>query len=257
MTDRPPTPEELQQFQKWHDAGAPSGKKPATGGPDLGGAPEEEHGTLYNVGRGLMRGVGSDIPGVESENRPEAGLAETGAYYTGKIAPFFTPMGEEALVAKGLEWAVNPANISRLVKAVGPQNARSAVKWVVDHAGSITGAGSTVLKGARGGAMADPEHPLEGAATGAATAGTLGAAGSVIPTPVKKGAMYGAGLAGALGAGAALGGRHAGFPMIYGLHHLAIPLAALAAAVMGKPAITGGVGSAARQWLGDDDGGQQ
>lgn len=226
----------------------------AGGGSSPSGAPadppDDKPGFFKQIARGASRGFLSDIPKVDESDYvkgsgDESGL-ETAAYYTGKIAPFFTPMGEEALAAKGFEALVShPTAISSLVKGLGQSGARKAMTWLVDHADAIKGGGATLLRGARGGVMADPEHPVTGALSGAAGAGAAGGA-SALMSPAARAGVQGAASAAPLVGAAAMGGGH-GWPLFWALHHLSPSLARLAGTAL-NPSSVGGAVAGARQY---------
>jgi hypothetical protein len=213
--------------------------------------------------RGLARGVASDIPGVSSSQfatQDDAGPVEQGARYVGEYGPMLIPGLDFGLGAKfgtkAAEWALQHGpELQTLAKAVGPDAARRMIHGLWDTAPKV---GRAATQGAIGGVMADPEHPLQGAATGAVTAPLVGAArrgfGALTPT-VKHAAVAvptAAATAGGMMAAREMAGRGDEWPAYFGVRGAMPSLLGLAAAATGKPALAGAAGSAARRWMGGD-----
>ncbi|HEY4808200.1 MAG TPA: hypothetical protein VIH81_10725 [Roseiarcus sp.] len=234
------------------------------------GGSSDEPGYLMQAARGLARGVASDIPGAASSafaTQDDAGLVEQGARYAGEYGPMLIPGLDFGLGAKfgtkAAEWALQHGpELQTLAKAVGPDAARRMIHGLWDTAPKV---GRAASQGAIGGALMDPEHPLEGAATGAVTAPAFGAARAgfrgLSPT-VKHAAVAvpsAAATTGAIiGAKEMMGGRRGEeWPVYFGARQAMSPLLALAAAATGKPAIAGGAGALTRKLTGDDDDGGQ
>lgn len=232
---------------------------------DAAGASTEEPGYLMQAARGLARGVASDIPGVSSSEfatQDDAGPVEQGARYAGEFGPMLIPGLDFGLGAKfgtkAAEWALQHGpSLQKLAKVVGPEAARRMIHGLWDTAPKV---GRAVGQGAVGGVMADPEHPLEGAATGAATAPLAGAARAGFRGlgPTAKHAAVAvptaAATAGTMMAAKEMAGRGDEWPVYFGVRGAMSPLLGLAAAATGKPALAGAAGSAARRWMGDDSG---
>lgn len=229
-------------------------------------AAPSEPGYLMQAGRGLARGLASDIPGASTSSfatQDDAGPVEQGARYVGEYGPLFVPGLDFGLGAKfgtkAAEWALQHGpSIQTLAKAVGPEAARRMIHGMWDTLPSL---GSHAAKGAIGGVAMDPEHPLEGAATGAGTAIAGGAARKAfgtLPQPIQHaagGVVGGAGtVAGLEGARMMQGGRRGeDWPMYLTLRHALSPLLAIAAAAARLPTAAGGAGAATRNWM-DDNG---
>jgi hypothetical protein len=226
-----------------------------------------EPGYLMQATRGVARGLASDIPGASSSQfatQDDAGPVEQGARYVGEYGPLFVPGLDFGLGAKfgtkAAEWALQHGpSIQTLAKAVGPEAARRMIHGLWDTLPSV---GSHAAKGAIGGAAMDPEHPLQGAATGAGTAIAGGAARrafGTLPAPIQHAA---GGVAGGVGLGAGIEGarmlgegrRGEDWPMYLTLRHAISPLLAIAAAAGRLPAAAGGAGASAAKMLGDDNG---
>ena len=225
----------------------------------------EEPGFLKQAARGFTRGVASDVPGLSSSQfatQDDAGMVETGSRWAGEAAPFFVPGLDFGLGArfgtKAAEWALEHGpSLQKLAKVLGPDAARRMVHGLWDTAPKV---GRAVGQGAVGGVMADPEHPLKGAVTGAVAAPVVGAArsafGRLSPT-VRHAAVAvpaAAGTTASLLAAKQMGGRGEEWPVYFGARQAMSPLLGLAAAATGKPALAGGAGAALRHWTGGDDG---
>jgi hypothetical protein len=231
-------------------------------------ASPEEPGLLMQAGRGLARGVASDIPGVSTSSfatQDDAGPVEQGARYVGEYGPMLIPGLDFGLGAKfgtkAAEWALQHGpELQKLAKVVGPDAARRMIHGMWDTAPK---AGRAVTQGAIGGVMADPEHPLEGAATGAVTAPVVGAAragfGRLSPT-VRHAAVAvptAAATAGGMMAAKEMGGRGDEWPLYFGVRGSMSPLLGLAAAATGKPTLAGAAGAGARRWMNEGESGDQ
>lgn len=223
-----------------------------------------EPGYLMQAARGLARGVASDIPGASSSEfatQDDAGPVEQGARYVGEYGPMLIPGLDFGLGAKfgtkAAEWALQHGpELQTLAKAVGPDAARRMIHELWDTAPKV---GRAATQGAIGGVMADPEHPLQGAATGAVAAPVIGAArrgfGALTPT-VKHAAIAvptAAATAGGMMAAREVAGRGEEWPAYFGVRGAMPSLLGLAAAATGKPALAGAAGSAARRWTDDSE----
>ena len=223
-----------------------------------------EPGYLMQAARGLARGVASDIPGASSSEfatQDDAGPVEQGARYVGEYGPMLIPGLDFGLGAKfgtkAAEWALQHGpELQTLAKAVGPDAARRMIHELWDTAPKV---GRAATQGAIGGVMADPEHPLQGAATGAVAAPVVGAArrgfGALTPT-VKHAAIAvptAAATAGGMMAAREVAGRGEEWPAYFGVRGAMPSLLGLAAAATGKPALAGAAGSAARRWTDDSE----
>jgi hypothetical protein len=222
-----------------------------------------EPGYLMQATRGIARGVASDIPGASSSEfatQDDAGPVEQGARYVGEYGPMLIPGLDFGLGAKfgtkAAEWALQHGpELKTLAKALGPDAARRMIHGLWDTAPKV---GRAATQGAIGGVMADPEHPLQGAATGAVAAPVVGAArrgfGALTPT-VKHAAIAvptAAATAGGMMAAREVAGRGEEWPAYFGVRGAMPSLLGLAAAATGKPALAGAAGAAARRWTDDD-----
>jgi hypothetical protein len=222
-----------------------------------------EPGYLMQAARGIARGVASDIPGASSSEfatQDDAGPVEQGARYVGEYGPMLIPGLDFGLGAKfgtkAAEWALQHGpELKTLAKAVGPDAARRMIHSLWDTAPKV---GRAVTQGAIGGVMADPEHPLKGAASGAVAAPVVGAVrrgfGALTPT-VKHAAIAvptAAATAGGMMAAREVAGRGEEWPAYFGVRGAMPSLLGLAAAATGKPALAGAAGAAARRWTDDD-----
>ena len=163
---------------------------------------------------------------------------------------------------KAAEWALaHGPSIQTLAKTVGPEAARRMIHGMWDTLPSI---GSHAARGAIGGVMGDPQHPLEGAATGAGTAIAGGAARKAFGTLSPRLQHAAGGVATGVGMGAGLegarmmeGGRRRGgedWPMYLTMRHALSPLLAIAAAAARLPAAAGAGGAATRNLMSGDNG---
>jgi hypothetical protein len=250
----PLSDDQWTKFQQWHQAGA-NQQAPAAAGGDT---PTGDTPWYTQLGRGAARGVASDIPGLSTSKfatQDDAGPIETGARWAGEYGPLFIPGLDLGLGAKaGLKAASfldSGPVLSALEKALGPDRALKAFYKILDTAPK---AGTALAKGAIGGVAGDPEHPVQGAATGALTGGAV----SAIPSGVKKFATGAAATGTGLAAYEAMRGHGESWPAYFAARHTLSPLVGLAsAAALQKPALAGAAGSAARRWWEGDDDGQQ
>lgn len=252
---KPLSEDQWTKFQQWRQGGAP--KQIAPGGAAADGQ-SGDPAWYTQIGRGLARGVASDIPVLSSSQfatQEDAGPLETGARLVGEYGPMFIPGLDFGLGAKfgtkAAQWALEhgPA-LKTLEKVLGPAKAQAMIEGLWHGAPK---AGSAVAEGAIGGVMADPEHPIRGATTGAVTGGVVRA----LPKGVKKFAT-GTAAAGA-GYGAweatrgARGGRGGDWPAYFAAQHVMSPLAmTAAAAALHRPALAGAAGATGRRWWEDD-----
>jgi hypothetical protein len=233
--------------------------------PSKATAASTEPGFWTQAARGVARGLASDVPGLSSSKfatQDDAGPVEQGARYVGEYGPLFIPGLDFGLGAKfgtkAAEWALaNGPELHTLAKVFGEDGARRLVHGLWDTMPKV---GRAAGQGAVGGAMMDPEHPLQGAATGAVTAPIVGGArrafGKLSPT-VKHAAVAvpaaAAGGATYMGAREMMGGRGEEWPLYFSTRAAMSPLLGLAAAATGKPALAGAAGSLARKWMDDDE----
>jgi hypothetical protein len=245
----PLSDDQWTKFQQWHQAGA--NQQAPTGDPASG-----DPGVLTQLGRGLARGVASDVPGLSSSKfatQDDAGPIETGARWAGEYGPMFAPGLDLGLGAKfgtkAAEWALEHGpSIQTLTKVLGADRAQRMLEGLWSAAPKV---GSAAAKGAVGGVMADPEHPVQGAATGAVAGPAVGA----IPSGVKKFATGAAATGTGLAAYEAMRGHGESWPAYFAARHTLSPLVGLAgAAALQKPVLAGAAASAARRWWEDDDG---
>lgn len=223
------------------------------------------------AGRGVARGLASDIPGLSSSQfatQDDAGPVEQGARYVGEYGPLFVPGLDFGLGAKfgtkAAEWALQHGpSIEKLAKLVGPDAARRMIHGIWDTMPKV---GRAAGQGAVGGALMDPEHPLEGAATGAVTAPAVGAAragvGRLVSPRVQDLAGKAAGGAatagGIIAAQQMMGGRRGEeWPLYFGARQAMSPLLGLAAVATGRPALAGAAAGAARNWMNEGESGDK
>lgn len=162
---------------------------------------------------------------------------------------------------KAAQWAfMHGPELAKLAKVFGPKAAQSMVEsmW---H--TLPKVGEGVTKGAIGGMAHDPEHPLQGAATGATVGGggmlarkAIPAAWNKIPAKARQFAATAGAVTSGMGiydiARNAIG--HGWFPGEYHLaYSLPSSLAALAAFATGKPGAMGGFASSLNRGLSEDD----
>lgn len=246
----PLSDDQWNEFQKWHQKGAPGIK---SGDPKGGEADESGFwGGVKQVGRGLARGAASDVPFNTVDPEADKSALETGARWVGEFGPLLIPGLDLGAGAKVASWLTSPTAVNALTKVVGSvPKARAALQ-------ALAGTAPAVTKGAVGGAMMDPQHPVKGAAEGAvagpvarATSAGARAVGRAMPSWAKAGAAAAGG--GALGSAmySAGGHGHGYYPWYHAAYGLTPALPALAAAAMGNPAFAGGM--AARTLQGDDD----
>jgi hypothetical protein len=251
------TPEERANLDEARHGSPPrptSGRPPTDDNPPSGGDPA----WYTQVGRGLARGVASDVPGLstsEFATQDDAGPIETASRYAGEYGPMLLPGLDLGLGAKfgtkAAEWALQHGpELQTLAKVVGPARAQQMIHGLWN---TLPKLGSASAKGAVGGVMADPEHPVRGATTGALT----GPAVAAIPRPARsfatKAAAAGAGLAGWEAAKDMIGGRGENLPAYFAARHSIAPLGGLAAAaLLNRPTLSGAAGSAVRKWWEDD-----